>query len=33
VPIDDLVDLNPAEAARVATDRLMTSIELLESSL
>ena len=30
---DDLVDLDPAEAARVATDRLMSSIELLESSL
>jgi len=33
VRTDDLADLDPAEAARVATDRLMTSIELLEAAL
>jgi 1-acyl-sn-glycerol-3-phosphate acyltransferase len=30
---DDLRDLDPGEAARVATDRLMTSIRALEASL
>jgi 1-acyl-sn-glycerol-3-phosphate acyltransferase len=33
VRTDDLADLDPAEAARVATDRLMESIRGLEASL
>jgi len=33
VPTDDLRDLDPGEAARVATDRLMERIRVLEASL
>ena len=33
VPTDDLRDLDPGEAARVATDRLMERIHVLEASL
>jgi len=33
VPTQDLGDLDPGEAARVATDRLMVSIRALEASL
>jgi 1-acyl-sn-glycerol-3-phosphate acyltransferase len=33
VPTQDLCDLDPGEAARVATDRLMASIRALEASL
>jgi 1-acyl-sn-glycerol-3-phosphate acyltransferase len=33
IPLGDLADAERSEAARVATDRLMTEIELLEDSL
>ena len=33
IPLGDLTDAERSEAARVATDRLMTEIELLEDSL
>jgi 1-acyl-sn-glycerol-3-phosphate acyltransferase len=33
IPLDDLGSLDPAEAARVATDRLMEAIHALEESL
>jgi 1-acyl-sn-glycerol-3-phosphate acyltransferase len=33
VSLDDLAELEPADAARVATDRLMTAIHELEASL
>ena len=33
VPVDDLQELEPREAAQVATDRLMAEIERLEESL
>jgi 1-acyl-sn-glycerol-3-phosphate acyltransferase len=33
IPLDDLGSLEPAEAARVATDRLMEAIHALEESL
>ena len=33
IPLDDLAGLDPSEAARVATDRLMVEIERLEEGL
>jgi 1-acyl-sn-glycerol-3-phosphate acyltransferase len=33
IPLDDLADLDPVDAARVATDRLMVAIAELEASL
>jgi 1-acyl-sn-glycerol-3-phosphate acyltransferase len=33
IPLDDLGSLDPAEAARIATDRLMEAIHALEESL
>jgi hypothetical protein len=33
VRLDDLAELEPAEAARVATERVMVSIRELEDSL